>query len=92
MINFKKLSKTLLLATAISGVSIVSTTAPELGRLLGSDAMAQVSLASQERADQATAARAARPKLRSTFGIGERAGKFLTKVQEITAEEEPNYQ
>lgn len=92
MINFKKLSKTLLLATAISGVSIVSTTAPELGRLLGSYAMAQVSLASQERADQATAARAARPKLRSTFGIGERAGKFLTKVQEITAEEEPNYQ
>ena len=92
MNNFKKLSKTLLLATAILGISIVSTTAPELGKLFGADAMAQVALSSPERAAQATAARAARPKLRSTYGIGERAGKFLTKVQEITAEEEPNYQ
>ena len=92
MNNFKKLSKTLLVATALSGVSIMTSVTPELSKVMGSEAMAQVAFASPERAAQATAARAARPKLRSTYGVGERAGKFLTKVQEITAEEEPNYQ
>ena len=92
MNNFKKLSKTLLVATALSGVSIMTSVTPELSKVMGSEAMAQVAFASPERAAQATAARAARPKLRSTYGIGERAGKFLMKVQEITAEEEPNYQ
>lgn len=92
MSNFNKLSKTLLIATAISSVSIVSTVVPELGQIVGSEAMAQVAMASPERAAQATAARAARPRIKSTYGIGERAGKFLTKVQEITSEDEPNYQ
>lgn len=92
MNNFKKLSKTLLVAMALTSVSVVLTAVPEVGKLMGSEAMAQVAVASPERAAQATAARAARPKMKSTYGIGERAGKFLTKVQEIMAEEEPNYQ
>lgn len=92
MNNFKKLSKTLLVATALTSISLVSSNVPELGKLMGLEALAQVSVSSPERAAQATAARAARPKIKSTYGIGERAGKFLTKVQEITAEEEPNYQ
>lgn len=95
MQNFNKVTKVLLMATALSTVTAMSSAVvPAVADLTGIDASAQSNppLASPERAAQAQAARAARPKISSTTGIGERAGKFLKKVSEIASEEEPDYQ
>lgn len=84
MQNFKRLSKTLLVATALTGVMATVAVIPEVADFTGQAAQAQdYPLASLERAAQALAASQARPKLRSTTGMGERAAKILTKVQEL---------
>lgn len=92
MQNFKKLSKTLLLATAMSGVSFTAIAIPDVAKQLGQYAVAQeLGVASQARADAAAAARAARPKIKSSPPTGERAGKILVKAQEYISEEPPRY-
>ena len=76
MKNFKKLSKTLLVAAAITG--LMATTS-----LTSSIALAQdFPLASQQRLEASMAARNGRPKIKSMPGTTERAFKTLTKVQE----------
>ncbi|MCC3862284.1 hypothetical protein [Pseudemcibacter aquimaris] len=95
MKKMNKVSKVLLMATALSTATVMSSAVvPAVADLAGIEASAQSNppLASQARADAATAARANRPKIRSTTGIGERAGKFLKKVQEIASGENPDYQ
>lgn len=95
MKNMNKLSKVLLMATALSTVTAMSSAVvPAVAELTGFEASAQANppLASAERAAAAEQARLNRPKIKSTTGIGERAGKFLKKVQEIAAADEPNYQ
>lgn len=84
MKNFKIKSKVLLVAAALTMVSM----APVVEEFTGLDAFAQVSVSSPERAATAAAARAARPKIKSTYGIGERFGKTLRKIQEIMNAEE----
>jgi len=93
MQNFKKLSKTLLVATALTGVMATAAVIPEVADFTGQAAQAQdYPLASPERAAQALAASQARPKLRSTTGMGERASKVLTKVQELMNAEPGQYE
>ncbi len=90
MENFKKLSKVLLITTAITGLMVATSIVPEVGQLTGQAAYAQA-LASPERAAAALAAKNARPKMRSTTGMGERAAKALTKAQDLMQAEPPDY-
>lgn len=94
MTTVKTLSKTLLLATALTGVAAVASVAPNVAEFTGAYANAQeYPIASAERAAQAQALRNARPKLGSMPGVTERPGKLLKKVQELTQETEPpNFQ
>ena len=92
MRNFKKLSKTLLVATALTGVMATTAILPGGADFVGSVASAQdFPLASPERAAAAAAANKARPKLKSTKGMTERPAKKLAKVQEFMNSEPPNY-
>lgn len=86
MRNFKRLSKTLLAATALSAVIATAS-------LLPGQAMAQQQypLASPERAAAAAAANNARPKLKSVAGMDERAAKKLNEVQELMNATPPQF-
>lgn len=94
MTTFKTISKTLLLATALTGVSASIAIIPGVADLTGIYASAQeYPVASPERAAQALALRNARPKLGSIPGVTERPAKLLKKVQELTQDQEPpNFQ
>ncbi|MDG1708628.1 MAG: hypothetical protein P8H03_07685, partial [Emcibacteraceae bacterium] len=85
MNNFKKLSKVLLVATVMSSTAMVSG----FDNFTGLKASAQ-GVASPERAAAATASRIARPKIKSGYGIAERFGKVLRRLQEIMNAEEVN--
>ena len=92
MQKFKKLSKTLLMATALTVVMVTASTIPDVAELSGLRAVAQeTGVASQARADAATAARAGRPRITSTKGMTERPAKVLTKAQEMLSEEPPRF-
>tara|TARA_R110002073_G_scaffold191927_2_gene350697 strand:- start:1612 stop:3054 length:1443 start_codon:yes stop_codon:yes gene_type:complete len=92
MQNFKKLSKTLLVATALTGMMATASIVPGIADFAGLEAAAQdYPLASPERAAAAAAANAARPRLKSTTGMTERPAKTLGKVQELMNAEPPNY-
>lgn len=91
MNDFKKISKTLLIATALSGVMITSSLMPAVGEFTGQQAFAQsFPLASQERADAAQAAKDARPQTRSP-AFSERAYRKLSKAQEFMEAEPAQY-
>ena len=93
MNNFKKISKTLLVATALTGVMISASAIPSVSEFTGSVAVAQQHpLASPERQAEAQALRNARPRLGSIPGVGERAGKILKKVSDWAQEEPPRFQ
>ncbi|MBL4602799.1 MAG: hypothetical protein JKY84_08640 [Emcibacteraceae bacterium] len=92
MQKFKKLSKTLLMATALTVVMVTASTIPDVAELSGLRAEAQeLGVASQARADAAIAARASRPRITSTKGMTERPAKVLTKAQEMLSEEPPRF-
>ncbi len=92
MQDFKKITKTLLVATAISGLMVAVATVPEIAHISGQVAVAQeLGLSSAQAAEQRAAARAARPKLRSTTGMTERPAKVLGKAQEYMSAEPPRY-
>ena len=92
MLNLKKLSNTLLVATALTGIMATTAFVPVVADFTGQYASAQsYPLASAERAAAATAARSARPKLKSMPGTTERAYKTLIKVQELMEVEPPQF-
>ncbi|MBT5073549.1 MAG: tetratricopeptide repeat protein [Kordiimonadaceae bacterium] len=92
MQNFKTLTKTLLTATAITVISATASILPTVADFTGQEAFAQTStMASEERAAEALAARIARPRIGSMPGMNERAFKTLTKVQEFMELEPPQY-
>jgi len=92
MQNIKKLSKALLLATALCGITVVSTAIPEMAEFSGQNAVAQeYELSSQARADAATAARKSRRRITSAPPTRERPGKVLMKAQELISAEPPQY-
>ncbi|MBT5185962.1 MAG: hypothetical protein HOM01_04085 [Kordiimonadaceae bacterium] len=92
MLNIKKLSNSLLVATALTGLMATTAIVPTVADFTGIYAAAQdFPLASQQRADAAAAARNARPKLKSIPGTTERVYKNIVKVQEFMALEPPQY-
>ncbi len=86
MKTIKSISKTLVLATALSGLT---ATAPQVS--FAQDAPPPPYVCDPDRSAAARAAKAALPRLGSIPGVGERAGKLLKKVQELTQAEPPNY-
>lgn len=92
MQNFKKLSKTLLVASALSSIAVVASAIPVVAEFSGQQAIAQeLGVSSPARAAAATAARAARPRITSAAPTRERAGKILMRAQELTTAEPPQY-
>lgn len=92
MQNIKKLSKTLLVASALSSIAVVASAIPEVAEFSGQNAVAQeLGVSSPARAATATAARAARPRITSAAPTRERAGKILMRAQELTTAEPPQY-
>lgn len=93
MTSIKNISKTLLLATALTSASAAVAVIPGVADLTGAYSVAQeYPVASQERANQAQQLRNARPKLGSIPGVTERPGKLLKDVQELSQEEPPRFQ
>ena len=92
MKNLRKVSRTLLIATVMSGVVVIAGKIPAIENYSGQYAKAQeLGVSSQSRTAAAAAARAARPKIRSVPSTGERAGKILVKAQEYISEEKMGY-
>ena len=90
MKNLRKVSRTLLIATVMSGVVVIAGKIPAIENYSGQYAKAQeLGVSSQSSTAAAAAARAARPKIRSVPSTGERAGKILVKAQEYISEEIP---
>lgn len=91
MYDFKKLSKTLVLATALTGVMAISTVSSNVSDVLGGQAYAQeLGVASPQRAAAAQKAVDARP-ARKSPGFSERAYNVLSKVQELLDADPPQY-
>lgn len=87
MRKFKRLSKTLLLATALTGVLATASLFPSQYAV----AQQQYPLASPERAAAAKAANNARPKLKSIAGMDEKAARKLNEVQELMNATPPQF-
>ncbi|HPF45680.1 MAG: hypothetical protein KDF58_07785 [Alphaproteobacteria bacterium] len=87
MRKFKRLSKTLFIATALTGAMATASLLPSQYAL----AQQQFPLASPERAAAAEAANLARPKLKSIAGMDEKAARKLNEVQELMNATPPQF-
>ncbi len=90
MQDYKKLSKTLLMATAASAFVMAAPVIPQVAEFTGQVAAAQeLGTSSQASIDARAQARASRPKITSVQSVRERQGKILNKAQEYVSAEPP---